>query len=186
MEASRPGGEQQLSVRAVTFDPAAKKPLLGSLEADFERWASSSSALGRSNQAAARAYAESQQTGRQAATDLLSSSSPGQEEQTETAVTAYVSSLLLSVNRPAEAAALPGLPEASQVVGDSPARSIAGYGWRDVLVTAEQSAQASDTVFELASLLIAWALYKMRAASATCAAVAGGAPSDSLFRVRLW
>lgn len=72
----------------------------------------------------------------------------------------------------------------AQLVGDSGARHVASYGWRDVLVTAEQSAQASDSVFELASLLVAWALCKLRAASALSLAAAGGAASEGLLKVR--
>lgn len=104
MEASRPT-EQRLGVRAVTFDPTPKQALPGHLEADFQRWLSSSaagSALSSSDQRAARSYAQQlESTSRQPVTDLLASSSAEQLDQVDAAVTGYCSSLLLSVNRQA-------------------------------------------------------------------------------------
>ena len=111
MEASRPE-EQRLGVRAVTFEPAPKQALPSHIEADFERWLSSSAAssLSSSDKRAARSYAQQLESlSRQPATDMLASSSP-ELEQADAAVTAYCSSLLLSVDRQAASTQVSALP----------------------------------------------------------------------------
>ena len=149
-----------------------------SVEQDYARWTQSAgSDLGRSDQTSARAYGRTLQQARQVTREALGNGLPEQQDQAEAAVNDYVSSLRLSIDKPV--ASVDGLGT-SQLTGDSPARHIASFGWTDALVTAKQTVAAPDSIFELASVLIAWAISKMRSAAQ---AVEGGATGEGPLRV---
>lgn len=167
-------------MRPHVYSPKPKQATSDSIEHDVARWTQASSAgsdLGRSDQTSARAYGRTLQEARQVAREALGNGLPEQEVQADAAVSGYVSSLLLAVDRPSVAE--DGL-SSSQLAGNSGARHIASFGWLDALVTAEQTVAAPDSVFELASVLIAWALAKMRLAAA---AVEGGAAGEGPLKV---
>ena len=205
MEASRPTN-QRVIVRPHVYAPKSKQAVNDNIEQDVARWTQSSAAgsdLGRSDQTSARAYGRTLQEARQVCREALGNGlqvcSPfpnvssnlelnrkgelalrtqeEQEVQADGAVNSYVSSLLLSIDRPS--ASEDGL-SSLQLAGNSGARHVASYGWLDALVTAEQTVAAPDSVFELASVLVAWALAKMRLAAA---AVERGAAGEGPLKV---
>lgn len=69
-----------------------------------------------------------------------------------------------------------------QMQGDAPGRRCVVFEWQDVLVTTAQSSTA-DTVYELASALIATAVWKQRRAVYLCQAGKQGTSNDAAIKV---
>ena len=81
------------------------------------------------------------------------------------------------VNAHEEAALL-----SQQMPGNAPARRAVPFRWQDVLLIAGPSS-ASDTVYELASVLIAVAVWQQRRAVYLCQGGKAGTSSDAAIKV---
>ena len=70
-----------------------------------------------------------------------------------------------------------------QMLGNAPARRAVPFQWQDVLLTAGPSS-ANDTVYELASVLVAVAVWQQRRAVYLCQGGKAGTSSDAAIKVR--
>ncbi|KAK9868803.1 hypothetical protein WJX84_000981 [Apatococcus fuscideae] len=111
---------------------------------------------------AVETYIQNLTQARERLVGLLSSSKGTSEESVDAACAEYSSHLLGLINEPSTDAGA-----GSRVAGNSRLRRMVAFAWQDALVASGQ-VQMADSVFELASLLVAVAIWKMQKAAAIC------------------
>ncbi|KAK9798946.1 hypothetical protein WJX73_007519 [Symbiochloris irregularis] len=83
------------------------------------------------------------------------------------------------ISQPGQSSPAPDSADADSLPlpANAPLRQAVAFQWQDVLVTNPQRVAGADAVFELASFLVAWALWQMRCAAALCQPGSAGSSS---------
>ena len=188
------GGLADVFVHAHLFSPPVKTCSPLDVRAQLERkFRLASEAPARKEQGSILDYGGSVGQSREAAlTQLQRETAADGGDAVDNAASKYVALLLGIVTRHPStdqpASVNPDHPEASHaglaLAADAQLRRAVTFEWQDVLVTSRQNSSAADAVFELASLLVAWALWQMRCASSLCQPSSAGARSDAATLVR--
>lgn len=180
------GGASEVVVHAHIFCPPSKTGASVDTRGQVDNsLRAASESPGRREQAAILEFAGSLGQARDAAlAQLQREGAADGGTSTETAATKYLSLLLGLINRQqgpsAEASPAADQPGAAPAIAaDAQLRRAATFGWEDVLVTSRQASSAADSVFELASFLVAWGLWQMRCASSLCQPSRAGVSADT-------
>lgn len=183
-------------VQAHLFSPVAKAAAQLDARPQVQRsFQLSSSGPSKREEAAVLDFAQAISEARGAALlQMQRSTGAANSADVESAALRYTSLLLGLINRqevtpgaaspaPSGTSPTPDFAEApagsSTIPADGPLRTAVTFNWQDVLLTPSQASSAPDAVFELASFLVALALWKMRFAAGLCQTGSAGASTEA-------
>ncbi|KAL3151995.1 hypothetical protein ABBQ32_001116 [Trebouxia sp. C0010 RCD-2024] len=203
MDAGQPATDDGSRISLHFLSTSLKLPAL----ARFESAAAVNPGLNKQAAEAASAYLRDLTVSRSDFISKLDSSAANTDAELDVAVSSYISLLLGLVNSYAAADATAGLDQetdarlqallgagqkkisasdecaavSQQMLGNAPGRHCLVFQWQDVLIPTTQSSSA-DTVYELASALVATAVWKQRRAVYLCQGGKQGTSSDAAIK----
>lgn len=168
---SRQSDDEGAHIQAHIFLPSSKLTEAVDIGGRLSQSLQAAQVSDRKSEAEVLGYGQSLGRARDTAVLQLQRASAGDGgSAVDEAALNYVALLQGLISQPEQPSSSPDLAAADSwsPTPSAPLRQAVAFQWQDVLLTGPQRVSGADAVFELASFLIAWALWQMRCAALLC------------------